>query len=105
MQAPVPGISMVFQSFALMPWLTVLENVELGLEAQGILQAQRPNVPYMLLILLEWMDLRMLSANYPAACSSVLVCQSTGCGSDVLLMDEPFSALDVLTAKPCAEIY
>src|SRR3990167_4517676 len=38
---PVPGIAMVFQSFALMPWLTVLENVELGLEAQGIARDER----------------------------------------------------------------
>jgi len=38
---PVPGISMVFQHFALMPWLTVLQNVELGLEAQGIPRDER----------------------------------------------------------------
>ncbi len=38
---PVPGIAMVFQSFALMPWLTVLENVELGLEAQGVSRDER----------------------------------------------------------------
>jgi NitT/TauT family transport system ATP-binding protein len=38
---PVDGIAMVFQSFALMPWLTVLENVELGLEAQGVSREER----------------------------------------------------------------
>lgn len=38
---PVPGIAMVFQSFALMPWLTVLQNVELGLEAQGVGREER----------------------------------------------------------------
>jgi NitT/TauT family transport system ATP-binding protein len=37
---PAPGIAMVFQSFALFPWLTVQENVELGLEAQGVARAQ-----------------------------------------------------------------
>ena len=40
-EKPVPGIAMVFQSFALMPWLTVLENVELGLEAQGVSREER----------------------------------------------------------------
>ena len=38
---PVPGLAMVFQSFALMPWITVLQNVELGLEAQGIRKTER----------------------------------------------------------------
>src|SRR5215211_7908792 len=39
--APVPGVAMVFQSFALFPWLTALGNVELGLEAQGVPAAER----------------------------------------------------------------
>ena len=38
---PVPGVSMVFQNFALLPWLTVLENVELGLEAQNLSASER----------------------------------------------------------------
>src|SRR5438034_81737 len=41
LSGPAPGISMVFQSFALLPWLTVLENVELGLEAKGYPRALR----------------------------------------------------------------
>ena len=39
--APIPGTAMVFQTFALLPWLTVQENVEIGLEAQGIAPAER----------------------------------------------------------------
>ena len=42
-QGPPNGVSMVFQSFALFPWLTVLQNVELGLEALGIDSAERLN--------------------------------------------------------------
>src|SRR3989339_730931 len=38
---PEPGLTMVFQHFALLPWLTVLENVELGLEAQGVAKDER----------------------------------------------------------------
>ena len=41
---PVPGLTMVFQNFALLPWLTVLENVELGLEAQGVERKNAVNV-------------------------------------------------------------
>src|SRR5213082_2798846 len=65
---PVRGIAMVFQSFALFPWLTVLGNVELGLEAQGVSAAERRR--------------RALVVN-----------------PDILLLDEPFSQLDVLTAE------
>jgi len=41
LHGPAPGVAMVFQSFALFPWLTVQENVEIGLEAQGIRRAER----------------------------------------------------------------
>ena len=45
MYGPAAGISMVFQSFALFPWLTAQQNVELGLEAQGVAPAEAPAAP------------------------------------------------------------
>lgn len=98
---PVPGIAMVFQSFALMPWLTVLENVELGLEAQGISREERRRRA---LEAIDIIGLDGFESAYPRELSGGM-CQRVGfaralvVNPDVLLMDEPFSALDVLTAE------
>ena len=98
---PVPGIAMVFQSFALMPWLTVLENVELGLEAAGI---SRENRRKRALEAIDIIGLDGFESAYPRELSGGM-CQRVGfaralvVNPDVLLMDEPFSALDVLTAE------
>ena len=98
---PVPGIAMVFQSFALMPWLTVLENVELGLEAQGVPREERRRRA---IEAIDIIGLDGFESAYPRELSGgmrqrVGFARALVINPDVLLMDEPFSALDVLTAE------
>lgn len=98
---PVSGIAMVFQSFALMPWLTVLENVELGLEAQGIGREERRQRA---IEAIDTIGLDGFESAYPKELSGgmrqrVGFARALVINPDVLLMDEPFSALDVLTAE------
>ncbi|MBV9532662.1 MAG: nitrate/sulfonate/bicarbonate ABC transporter ATP-binding protein [Bradyrhizobium sp.] len=98
---PPNGVAMVFQSFALFPWLTVLQNVELGLEALGIDTVERRKRA------LEAIDLIGLDgyeSAYPKELSGgmrqrVGFARALVVHPDLLLMDEPFSALDVLTAE------
>src|SRR3990167_7119197 len=98
--SPVHGMSMVFQSFALMPWLTVLQNVELGLEAQGIDRNERRERA---LKAIDMIGLDGFESAYPKELSGgmrqrVGFARALVVNPDILLMDEPFSALDVLTA-------
>ena len=98
---PVRGIAMVFQSFALMPWLTVLENVELGLEAQGVGREERR---HRAIEAIDIIGLDGFESAYPKELSGgmrqrVGFARALVINPDVLLMDEPFSALDVLTAE------
>jgi NitT/TauT family transport system ATP-binding protein len=98
---PVAGISMVFQSFALMPWLTVLENVELGLEALGIPARERRDRA---LKAIDIIGMDGFESAFPKELSGgmrqrVGFARALVVNPDVLLMDEPFSALDVLTAE------
>ncbi|WP_416971054.1 nitrate/sulfonate/bicarbonate ABC transporter ATP-binding protein [Streptomyces sp. 4F14] len=96
-----PGTAMVFQTFALLPWLTVQQNVELGLEAKGVGPAERAEAARQAI---ELIGLDGFESAYPKELSGgmrqrVGFARALVVEPDVLMMDEPFSALDVLTAE------
>jgi NitT/TauT family transport system ATP-binding protein len=98
---PAPGIAMVFQGFALFPWLTVLENVQLGLEALGL---PEPEIRKRALAAIDLIGLDGYESAYPRELSGgmrqrVGFARALVVHPNILLMDEPFSALDVLTAE------
>ncbi|CAM4414982.1 MAG: Vitamin B12 import ATP-binding protein BtuD [Legionellaceae bacterium] len=99
-KGPVKGIAMVFQNFALLPWLTVLQNVELGLEALGVPREERRQRA---IKAIDTIGLDGFESAYPKELSGgmrqrVGFARALVVNPDILLMDEPFSALDVLTA-------
>jgi len=96
-----PGVAIVFQNFALYPWLTVLENVELGLKAKGEPKDTRIQKA---LRMIDVIGLDGFENAYPKELSGgmrqrVGFARALAVEPELLCMDEPFSALDVLTAE------
>ncbi|HET9741169.1 MAG TPA: nitrate/sulfonate/bicarbonate ABC transporter ATP-binding protein [Terriglobales bacterium] len=101
LQGASSNAAIVFQSFALFPWLTVLENVEVPLKAKGVGAIQRRKRS---LKILDTVGLDGFEAAYPKELSGgmkqrVGFARALVVEPEVLFMDEPFSALDVLTAE------
>jgi NitT/TauT family transport system ATP-binding protein len=98
---PCENVSIVFQSFALFPWLTVMENVEAPLKARGVSEAGRASRSFRML---DAVGLDGFENAYPKELSGgmrqrVGFARALVVEPEVLFMDEPFSALDVLTAE------
>ena len=95
------GISMVFQTFALFPWLTVLQNVQAGLDAIGIAEEEARKRAF---AAIDLIGLDGFENAYPRELSGgmrqrVGFARAIVVNPTILLMDEPFSALDVLTGE------
>jgi NitT/TauT family transport system ATP-binding protein len=101
LHGPNPGVAIVFQSFALFPWLTVLQNVELGLLATGADEEERRRRA---LRTIDLIGLDGFEEAFPKELSGgmkqrVGFARALVVEPEVLFMDEPFSALDVLTGE------
>lgn len=98
---PVTGMGFVFQDFALMPWLTNLENIKIGLSLADFSEDKKNSVA---VELMNKLGLGGFGAQYPNVLSGgmkqrVGIARAIAATPNVLLMDEPFSSLDELTAE------
>ncbi|WP_028101732.1 ABC transporter ATP-binding protein [Pseudoduganella violaceinigra] len=98
---PGPERGMVFQEYALFPWMTVEKNIAFGLEIKGMAQAQIKQRVDQLLSMLSLSDFRN---RYPKDLSGgmrqrVAIARVLALDSPIMLMDEPFGALDALTRR------
>lgn len=105
-EAPTPKVAMVFQLFGLLPWKTALENVEVPLEVLGLPKQGRAHIAEEYL---RMVGLEEFGNTYPHDLSGgmkqrVGIARALALKPDVLLMDEPFSSLDELTAKTLREL-
>jgi NitT/TauT family transport system ATP-binding protein len=105
-KGPSPQIAMVFQLFGLLPWKTALENVEVPLEVLGLAKQNRVHVAEEYL---KMVGLAGFENTYPHDLSGgmkqrVGIARALALKPEVLLMDEPFSSLDELTAKILREL-
>jgi NitT/TauT family transport system ATP-binding protein len=105
LEGPNPQVAIVFQSFALYPWLTVVQNVELGLLAKDVPRAERRKRS---LAAIDLIGLDGFEDAYPRELSGgmkqrVGFARALVVEPEALFMDEPFSALDVLTAQNLRE--
>lgn len=100
-KSPIPGISMVFQNFALLPWLSVLQNVSLGLDALNLTEKEKRKRA---LTAIDQVGMDGFESAYPrelsgGMCQRVGIARAMAADPIVMLMDEPFSSLDVLTSE------
>ena len=100
-QKPGPDRGMVFQEYALFPWMTVKQNIAFGLEIKKLPKTQ---IKEKVDALLEMLNLRDFSERYPKDLSGgmrqrVAIARVLALDSPILLMDEPFGALDSLTRR------